>query len=280
MADFSNVYSQMFADFFLQRAQEAGGQLNGTVREMHGLVGDAYKLKYYDSLSMETHGAYNSDIPNTDAITTAPTITFKDYVLKVAVDQFEQLNFNANAVAGLAETHAMAIGRARDQYIYSALEAGATKTVADGGTNMTVAKLRDARKQLGADGTQGPLYLVMHWNNLDALLGETEYTSSIFNAAKPLVNPQGRGEFMGFNLIVVGDYPNIDGAAAGLPLSGNIRKCYAYSQHGLTLGFRMDPRVKYVPIPQNERIETLSSMSAGAVVGDARQVVEISCDES
>jgi len=275
--DFTNAYSQMFADMFRLRYQ-AAGRLRGTVEELHGLVGDAYKFKFMDQVAMQQHGAYGSDIPSSSVTVTAPTISFLDYELKLSIDEFDQLNFNASALQGYAQTHAKALGRREDQFIIDALASGTTQQVAAGGTNMTVEKLRDARAQLGAnEADEGDLYCVMHWNNMESLLGQTEYTSSLFNMAKPLVDPQGDdGPFAGFKIIVIGTRAN----EGGLPLNAGIRSTFAFNKSSAALGYRMDPQTRMVPIEWQARTETLSLMSAGAVVTDANGSVEILCDES
>ena len=277
-SDFVSTFSQMFADMFLLRYQ-AVGRLRGTVREMHGLVGDAYKLKYMDKIQMQKHGAYNADIPRTNVVTTAPSISFEDYELKTSIDEFEQLNFNADALRGFAMDHADALGRREDQFIIDALNTGATKQVVNGGVNLTVEKLREAYNLLAQDEVDGDeMYLIIHANQHESLMGQTEYTSSIFNAAKPLVNPGIAGmvgKFLGFNLIVLGDRPE-----GGLPKVGNIRECFAFARNSTTLGYRKDPETRMIPVEHEARTETLSLLSAGAVVGDARGVVKVSCDES
>jgi len=277
-SQFSAAYSQMFADLFLQKYQ-ANGKLRGTVRELHGLVGDAYKLKYMDKGSMVQHTANGSNIPAGSTTVTAPSITFSDFEMKDVVDRFDQLNFNASALPGLAEKHAKAIARREDQFIIDAcINSGTTKTVAAGGENMTVEKLRDARRQLGLDEIDDDMFLLMHWNNLDSLLAQTEYTSSIFNDAKPLVDPGGKdGPFAGFKIIPLGNRSG----EGGLPIDGsNIRSCFVYARSAITMGYRLDAETQMVPVPQNLRTEVVSALSAGAVTGDANGVVKISCDES
>lgn len=279
-SDFVATFSQMFQDMFLIRYQ-AVGRLRGTVREMHGLVGDAYKLKYMDQIEMSQHGAFNADIPRTNVTTTAPTISFTDWDLKTSIDEFEQLNFNASALQGFAEVHADAIGRREDQFIIDALAAGVTagKSIADGGTNMTMEKLRTAYKLLADDEVDGQdMYLIMGSAQHDSLLGETEYSSALFNAAKPLVNPGLNGyvgKFMGFNLIVLGNRPE-----GGLPVAGNIRDCFVYARTSTTMGYRKDPETRMIPEEWQARTVALSLLSAGATVGDDRGVVKISCDET
>ncbi len=276
-SDFTSIYSQAFADMFLLNYQ-GSSRLKGVVRELHGLVGSSYKLKYMDRVAMQEHGVFGADIPRTSVVTTAPEISFKDYQLKLVIDEFEQLNFNADALASYSQDHAKAIGRREDQMVIDAVVAGATKSVAAAGANMSVEKLREARALLGRDEVDSDeIYIVMHWDQMDALLGQTEYTSSIFNMAKPLVDPAGNnGPFSGFKIIVIGDRPK----EGGLPKTGDVRTCIAFAKEAVTLGYRMDPKVTMTPVPQNARVETLSLLSAGAVVGDARGTVKILCDEA
>lgn len=277
-SQYTNAYSQMFADMFLQRYQ-AAGKLRGTVRELHGLVGDSYKLKFMDRGSMVEHTATGGDIPSGTTTVTAPSITFKDFEMKDTVGRFDQLNFNASALPGLAEKHAKAIARREDQFIIDACnDSGTTKLVSASGENLTVAKLRDARRLIGLDEIDEDLFLLVHWNNLESLLSETEYTSSIFNDAKPLVDPGGKdGPFSGFKIIPLGNRPG----EGGLPIDGsNIRSCFVYAASAITMGYRLDPETQMVPVPQNLRTEVVSAISAGAVAGDNRGVVKISCEES
>lgn len=273
---FVNVYSQMFEDMFMLNFQ-ASGRLRGTTRELHGLVGDAFKMKYGASVSMDQHGAYNADIPIKNQTVSAPTITFEDYELKLAIDQFEQLNFNADALNLYARSHAKAIGRRVDQFIIDAVVAGATKSVAVGTTNLTFAKLREARALLGQDEVDGVLHIAAHWNNIESLLNETKVTSTDFVTQKVINGGTMDGQtYLGFIFHQLGDRAD----EGGLPKSGDDRTVIAWSEDAITLGFRMDPKVTMTDVPENLRVETLSSMSAGAKVGDANGVVSIICDET
>lgn len=284
-SDFVAAYSQMFAAMFRARYQEVGGVLRGKVRELHGLRGDAYKSKLIDKIQMKKHGAFNADIARSNVTVTAPTMSFENYELKTSVDEFEQLDFNADGLRAQAEVHADALTRREDQFLIDAMVSGATKSVAAGGSNMTLEKLKGAYKELVKDGVRGDkMYVLMHVNNFDSLLGETEFASSIFNTAKPLVNPAFGGmvgTYMGFDLIVVGDYgTDQEGNAMGLPVASNIRDCFAFAHNALVAGYRKDPTTRMVPIEQDARTEVLSLLSMGAMVEDARGVVKIECDES
>ena len=242
---------------------------------LHGLVGDAYKMKYLAAASMDQHGSYGSDIPAKNVSSTAPSISFKDYELKLAIDQFEQLNMNASILEAYAQTHAKAIGRREDQIIIDALNADATKEVAVGTTNLSLAKLLDAKSRLGEDEVDEDLHIIIHVNNLKALLDDPEVTSADYNNVRALVNGE-LNSYVGFQFHTIGDRAD----EGGLPKAGDNRSCFAFSKSAVTMGYRMDPNVKVVDVPNNLRVETLSSFSAGAKVGDANGVVKILCDES
>ena len=103
-----------------------------------------------------------------------------------------------------------AIARRMDQLCIDALNAAASPstvatTVGGSGSIMNVEKLRAAAKALNEKNVPAEgRHLLMHSSQLDALLGETEVTSSDFAVVKALT----RGEvnsFMGFNIITMGD---------------------------------------------------------------------------
>lgn len=279
-SDFINTYSQMFEDMFMLNYQ-AAGRLRGITREIHGVVGDAYKLKVIDEVSMTQAGSQGSNIPRTNVTTTAPTITFADYQLKLTIGEFDQLNFNASALEAYSRSHARALGRREDQFVIDAGTDAAvvTQSVATNNLNLTTEKLRETRALLGANEADSEeMYLICHWNNMESLLQETEYTSAMFNMAKPLVNPDPNGEdpFVGFKIIVLGNRAG----EGGLPLDGSgVRTCFAFSRDAITLAYRMDPTTRMVPVPQDARIETLSLLSAGAVVGMPKGAVRVLCQE-
>lgn len=275
----SPVYSQMFADRFVEDYQ-ASRKLANTVQELHGLVGDAYKLKITDAVDMNLHGAYGADIPAKAIGTSAPTITFKDYDLKLVLDHFESLNINANVITTYSRSHALAMGRREDQFVIDAVVADATKSVPVGTTNLTVDKLIEAKKELGLDEVMGTIHIVIHQNNLASLLKDSSNLvgNVDFNQVKALVTGE-VDRFMGMQFHVLGDR-TFDGVAAGLPKTGDNRTCIVYATEAVTMGYRLDPRVSITEVQENFRVETLSVLSAGAIVGRPKGVVTIICDET
>ena len=275
----SPVYVQMFADRF-DIDYQAHRKLANTVKEVHGVVGDAYKEKLMAQVDMAQHGAYGADIPATAVSATAPSTTFTDYDLKLVLDHFESLNINANVVSAYSEDHAAAMGRREDQYIIDSVVAAATKSVSVGSSNLTIDKLIAANALLGLDEVMGKKHLVIHANNLRGLMKDTSHQigSSDYNQVRALVN----GEinfYMGFFFHVLGTR-TMNGVAEGLPITGNNRTCIAYAEKAATMAYRLDPQVKMVEVPENFRVETLSLLSAGCVVGRPKGVCTIICDES
>lgn len=283
----SNVYSQMFSDMF-ELDYQGMSRLKGTTMERHGIVGDALKLKVMDAVPMSLHGAYGSDIPASNVTVSAPSLTFQDFPLKLSLDMFESLNINANVLQPYARTIAESIGRQEDQLIIDAADAGAGDTVAvnvsGAATNLTLRKLREARKILGTNevGTADQLYLATHANNLHALLSETEPGSRDYNDVQALINGELR-YFYGFNIITLGDRTcpsTISGNSGGLPKTGDNRTNYAWSQRSIMLGYRMDPTVTLTYVENQRRYETVGTFSAGAKVQLSKGVVKIICDET
>lgn len=284
-SDFVAAYSQMFATMFKARYNDAGGVMRGKVEELHGLVGDAYKMKYMDKIQMRKHGAYNSNIPRTTTTVTAPSLTFEDYDLKSEIDEFEQKNFNADALRGYAKAHADALTRREDQFAFNAMSLDAGSTIAANGQNMNIAKIEESYETLVSNGVRGDeMFLIMHAKNFSSLMKETEFASSLFNAVKPLVNPSFGGDlglFMGFNLVVVGDYGvDQEGNQMGLKLTSGIRETFAFARSAVTVGYSIDPETRMVPREDEARTVVLSLLRAGGKVGDPKGVIKIECDES
>jgi hypothetical protein len=117
-------------------------------------------------------------------------------------------------------------------------ETGSTSTsmlaanqIANGGTDLTVAKLRTAKKRLDLESVDPsiPRYIAVGPEQIDALLGDTNVTSSDFNTVKALV--QGEIDtFMGFKFITTNR----------LSKSGNIRSCFAWAEDGVALAIGKD----------------------------------------
>jgi len=115
-------------------------------------------------------------------------------------------------------------------------------------------------------------YLLMHASQLDALLGETEVTSSDFATVKALV----RGEvssFMGFDVLTIGDRDE-----GGLP-KPSTRTCFAWHKDSMGYAESMAQKSEVNYIPEKTSFLVSSMFSAGAVAIDDEGIVKISCTE-
>lgn len=271
----TNVAIQQFRDSFIFE-YAAVRQLAGTTMEVRGVVGDAYKWPEIGSAPMVPRGAAQSLIPASDVSHTQITTTFNDFVLNLPTDIFQQAAVNANERSALARRHAEAAGRREDQFAIAALVASSGTLVPDGGTNLTVAKLRSAAAILNRNNVPFQnRFIVIHANNLEALLSETEVTSSDFNTVKALVQGE-LNTFLGFRFITIGNRPD----EGGLPIAANIRTTFAWHQNSMGQVWRLDPNINVEWSVERQSWLSVSRLSGGSSALLDEGIVKIACDES
>jgi len=206
------------------------------------------------------------------------TATMTDYIAAEYSDIFHQSHVNFDERRELVQVVSKSIARRMDQLCIDALDAAASPstvatTVGGAGTNMNIEKLRAAAKAMNDNNVPAEgRHLLMHSSQLDALLGETEITSSDFASVKALV----RGEinsFMGFNIITMGDRDE-----GGVP-KPSTRTCFAWHQDSMGYAESMSQKSEVNYIPEKTSFLVSSMFSAGAVAIDDEGIVKISCTE-
>ena len=120
----------------------------------------------------------------------------------------------------------------------------------------------------------GGRHILIHANNLSALLGETEVTSSDYNSVKALVAGD-VNTFLGFQFHTIGDRDE-----GGLSISSGDRVVYAWHQQAIGMAEGMGIRTEINYIPEKTSHLVSSMFSAGAITIDAEGVVAITCDEN
>jgi len=141
-------------------------------------------------------------------------------------------------------------------------------------SNMTIGKLRIARKQLqtyeaGGMG-EGTLFCVMGPSQLQALLRTTEVTSSDYNTVKALVNGE-INTFLGINFII----SNL------LTVASNIRDCFVWEREGMLLAMGSEIAVDVGPRrDKRNSTQVYVSGSFGSVRMWEEKVCRIKCDET
>jgi hypothetical protein len=269
-----------FVDLFdteVKQAYQGESVLRGTMRSRSNVQGNTVKFPKIGK------GTATVRLPQTDVtplnVTYAQiTATMTDYIAAEYSDVFHQSHINFDERRELVEVVSKSIARRMDQICIDALNAASSpSTVATGvggaSSNMNVAKLRAAAKALNTKNVPAEgRYLLMHANNLDALLSETEATSSDFAAVKALV----RGEintFMGFTILTMGDRDE-----GGVPIPST-RSCFAWHKDSMGYAESMSQKSEVNYIPEKTSFLVSSMFSAGAVAIDDEGIVKISCTE-
>jgi hypothetical protein len=278
----SNAFVTLF-DSEVKQAYQAQRALAGLTRERTNVEGSTVKFPKIGK------GSASVRVPQTDVVPlnvtySQVTATMTDYIAAEYSDIFHQQRVNFNERQELVQVVSGAIGRRMDQVIIDALVAASStgtvaNTVADDGStgsasNLNVGKLRAAKKALDAKNVpmEGRT-VVLHANNLSALLGLTSVTSSDFNTVKALVTGE-VDTFLGFKFVTVGDRDE-----GGLPVASSVRTVFAFHRDavGMAIGLNQTSRVDY--IAEKTSFLVASMFSAGSVAIDSDGIVKISCTE-
>ena len=228
----------------------------------------------------------HADTPQIDTPHARRRVTLVDYEYADLIDEQDKVRMLIDPTSAYAQAAAFALGRAMDDEIISAAlgtaftgETGSTSTalpagqqIANGGADLTVAKLRTAKKTLDLASVDPsiPRYIAVGPDQIEALLGDTNVTSSDFNTVKALV--QGEvNQFMGFNFITTNR----------LSKAGNIRSCFAWAEDGLALAIGKDVMARIDErSDKGYATQVYYCMSIGSTRMEEEKVVQIDCDES
>lgn len=272
----TNAFVTLF-DQEVKQAYQGEALLRGTMRTRTGVQGNTVKFPKIGK------GVATVRVPQTDVTPLNVTYsnvqaTMSDFIAAEYSDIFHQSHVNFDERRELVQVVSKAIARRMDQLCIDALDAASSpSTVATGiggsTSNMNVAKLRAAAKALNeknvpAEGRR----LLMHSSQLDALLSETEVTSSDFAVVKALV----RGEvssFMGFNIMTMGDRDE-----GGVP-KPSTRTCFAWHESSMGYAESISQKSEVNYIPEKTSFLVSSMFSAGAIAIDDDGIVKISCTE-
>lgn len=266
-------------DAVVKHEYQGMGKLRPTVRVKTGVVGSTHRFPKMGK------GLATKRVPQTDVVPmniqhTNATATLEDWNAAEFTDIFDQAKTNVDERRELAVTIAGAITRREDQLIIDALEAAATTltvatSVGGAGTDLNSAKARRAKRLLDAGGVPAGNRTFVHSAvGLEAMLGQTDVTSSDFNSIKALVD----GEFdtwLGFKWMMIEDRDE-----GGLTLAATLRTSFAYHMQstGLAVGIDFTTEVNYIPVKTSWLANGL--FSAGAIAIDADGIVEITSTET
>jgi len=265
-------------------SQQMGSRLRDAVR-VENVVG---KNAFFDQVGAATaqlRTTRHADTPQIDTPHARRRVSLADYEYADLIDDQDKVRMLIDPTSAYAMAAAAAMGRAMDDVIISAAtgtaytgETGSTATalpagqqIAAGGADMTVAKLREAKKILDLSDVDPsiPRYIAVGPNQIESLLGDTNVTSSDFNTVKALV--QGEvNQFMGFNFIMTNR----------LAISGSTRSCFAWAEDGIAIGVGKDVNARIDErADKGYATQVYYCMSIGATRMEENKVVQIDCDE-
>ena len=264
-------------DSEVKQAYQAESVLRGTTRMRTGVQGNTVKFPKIGK-GVATPRVPQTDVTPLNVTYSQVTATMSDYIAAEYSDIFHQSHINFDERRELVEVVSKSIARRMDQLIIDALNAASSPStvstdIGGTGTNMNIEKLRAAAKAMNENNVPSEgRHLLMHASQLDALLGETEVTSSDYAAVKALV----RGEvdtFMGFRFITIGDRDE-----GGVP-KPSTRSCFAWHMDSVGYAESMAQKTEVNYIPEKTSFLVSSMFSAGSVAIDDEGIVKISCTE-
>ena len=261
----------------VKQAYQSEALLRGTMRSRTGVQGNTVKFPKIGK-GVATPRINQTDVTPLNVTYSQVTANMSDFIAAEYSDIFHQTHINFDERRELVQVVSKAIARRMDQICIDALDAASSPstvatTVGGSGTNMNIEKLRAAAKAMNENNVPAEgRYLLMHASQLDALLGETEITSSDFATVKALV----RGEvssFMGFEILTMGDRDE-----GGIP-KPSTRTCFAWHRDSMGYAESMAQKSEVNYIPEKTSFLVSSMFSAGAVAIDDEGIVKISCTE-
>jgi hypothetical protein len=261
-------------DAEVKQAYQGAAKLFGTVRTKTGVVGSTHRFPKLGKGLAQPRIAQTDVVPMNVSHSNV-TATLEDWSAPEYSDIYDLQKINFDERKELKIAIASAMGRRMDQLILDAADAGASATQVDeniGGTDsgLNVTKLRRAKRLMDASGVPATdRYFVHSAVGLEQLLGETEATSTDYNAVKTLVNGE-VNTFLGFKFIMIEDRDE-----GGLDLTSNERKNFAFHKQalGLAVGIDMRSEMNYVPEKTSWLINGL--FSAGSVGIDDAGIIEV-----
>lgn len=272
-----NVAVKQFEAEVHAEFQATGFRLKNAVRMRNNVVGSQLQFPVSGE-GIAQQKALQADVVPMNVDYTPVTLTLQDWHASDYSDIFAQAEVNFDERMELVKTSAMSIGRRMDQMIIDALVASGTlNTIAEGGTNFTYAKFREAVSLMHQNnaGMNG-IHCVISALAEEQLLDEDKLTSSDFVNSRVIENGGLDGlKLGGVNWTVIGNMTE-----GGLPVAANIRECYMWDRMSVGMGIGVDFRSEVNYIPEKLSYLVSSLFKANAVAIDALGIVQIDIDET
>ena len=285
----TTAFVQQYSANVQMLSQQMGSRMRDAVR-IENVVGKNAFIDQIGVATAQVRSSRHADTPQIDTPHSRRRLTLADYEYADLIDDQDKIRMLIDPTSSYAMAAAAAMGRAMDDVIIAAAlgtaatgETGSgsatiTNTIANGNTNLTLAKLREAKYKLDLGDVDPSIqrYIAVGPSQIQSLLADTTVTSSDFNTIKALVQGE-LDTFMGFKFIMSNRLTTTDDGAE----ADQIRNCFAWAEDGITLGLgkdisaRIDERAD-----KSYATQVYYCMSLGAVRMEEAKVVQIDCDES
>lgn len=271
-------------DAELRQAYQAARSLAGLTRE-RTVEGNVVKFNVLGK-GQATVRTPQTDVTPLNLSYSQVTATMTDYIAAEYSDIFHQSHINFQERNELASSVGNAIGRRMDQVVIDAFDAASSpgtvaNTIQEDGsagsaTDLNTGKIRAAKKTLDtANVPPDNRTLLIHANNLSALLGQTTVQSSDYNTVRALVDGS-LSTWLGFDVVTIGDRDE-----GGLTKDGsNDRSTYAFHKESMGVGMAMNQTSRIDYIPEKTSWLVASQFSSGAVSIQDSGIVKITCREA
>ncbi len=273
----SNVDQTIFDEMVKKAYQSKGFLLKNGVRMRSNVQGTVVSFRKVGTVTAEQY-AFQTAVVYQDPGYNKVDVTLHPYRAPTLIDDLQQFLFNFDERKEDAELVAMALGRRSDQLIIDALDAsGTANTIADGGTGLTYLKVRQINKFFSSKAVPPEeRFIAISAKAEEDIMAALQFTDNRFTQLNTVTQGGLNGAYvMGMNWVVIPDM-----SEGGLPLSGDIRTCFAWHKLSMGMGTGRDFSTIIERVPHLDSWQVLGKMFANAVAVDNVGVVEIAIDES
>ncbi len=254
--------------------QSLGFLLRDTVRLRRDVIGNTVSFRKVNQIQAVPTGYLQAVVIQDPGYSQYSAILQK-YTAPTAVDSVQELTVNFDVKMENAMIVANALGRRSDQIIIDALALNPGDTVVDGGTNFTYDKYTRMIEFFENNAVPLPeRFVAMSASGFRSLLAQDQFVSTFYTQNRVLDKGFVR-DYLGINLIVIPEMQE-----GGLPLSGDIRKCFAWHKQSTGMGIGHDFRTEINYLPRETSWLVNGIFSAGAIVIDNLGIIEVDIDES
>lgn len=273
-------------------------QFRSTVDVKTGIRGKSYNIERLGSLQFTSITTRHQDTPLTPVEHTRRRLTMVDKVASEMIDELDEIKMLISPGSDYAQRMAEAYNRLIARTVLAAAVGGSTAVAADdststvtlpssqiivdGGTGMTMAKLRTLNRMFDqAAVPRGRRTIAVSPFAIEDLLADPQVTSSDFSSLQALqygTFPE-NASWMGLRWIVVSDEV-ADGEALILPLSAGVRQCVAYDKMGVCLHIARDFQTEMDKRPDKlNSLQIMVKVSLGATRREEKRVIRVDIAE-